>query len=108
MTKFDLAKAKTDIAAIVEIVKTVPEALQQRCFEMLFAAVFSETSAPADPPANPPREPAAKVEEEQSAKTPLSEKRLSPNVLAFARRQNVSQEELGKRGGPVYLNRFSA
>jgi hypothetical protein len=96
MTKFDLAKAKTDIAAIVEIVKTVPEALQQRCFEMLFAAVFSETSAPADPPANPPREPAAKVEEEQSAKTPLSEKRLSPNVLAFARRQNVSQEELGK------------
>ena len=36
MPKIDFAKAKEDITQIVEIVKTVPEELQQRCFEMLF------------------------------------------------------------------------
>ena len=36
MSKLDFAKAKADIAQIVEIVKTVPENLRQVCFEKLF------------------------------------------------------------------------
>jgi hypothetical protein len=45
MGKLDYAKAKADIAEIVEIVKTVPEALQQKCFELLFEAAFSNQAS---------------------------------------------------------------
>lgn len=90
MAKLDYVKAKADITEIVEIVKTVPESLQQRCFELLFEAVFSG--------AKPAVEPEAEAKEEPTLehKQPLSAKKLPPNVLAFMRRQNVSPEELGK------------
>lgn len=85
----DYARAKADIAEIVEIVKTVPEALQQRCFELLFDAAFSKAKLAPDP--DPPTaQPAA-------AETKLQpNKKLPSNVIAFMRRQNVTDEELGK------------
>lgn len=91
MSKLDFAKAKADIAQIVEIVKTVPEALQQRCFELLFEAAFSNVKSAAEP----------KVEEQPEAATETkpaapSSKKLPPNVLAFLRRQKLEPEDLGK------------
>jgi hypothetical protein len=89
MSKVDFAKTKADIAEIVEIVKTVPEALQQRCFELLFEMAFSKTQAPPEPKAKgePPPE-----EKQPSA----SGKKLPPNVLAFIHRNEVTKDDLGK------------
>src|ERR1700748_834843 len=41
MSKLDFEGQKADSAQIVEIVKTLPEALQQRSFELLFDKAFS-------------------------------------------------------------------
>jgi hypothetical protein len=91
MAKLDYAKAKADIAEIVEIVKTVPEALQQRCFELLFEAAFSNVKSVPDP--KPEIKEAVAPQEKKSSP---SDKKLPPNVMAFIRRQNVTLEELGK------------
>jgi hypothetical protein len=91
MPKFDYSKAKAEIADIVEIVKTVPEALQQRCFELLFEAAFSN----AEPAAEQKRERKAEAAAEPSP-APQPDKKLPPNVMAFLRRQSVTPEELGK------------
>jgi hypothetical protein len=65
MAKLDFAKAKADIVQIVDIVKTVPENLQQVCFEMLFEAAFSEAHPPEakvkPPEPEKPAEPAEPV-----------------------------------------------
>jgi hypothetical protein len=90
MAKLDFAKAKADVAQIVEIVKTVPENLQQVCFEMLFEAAFS------DAPAAAPPKPDAKPEVKENENPPPSDKKLPPNVLAFAHRQKVTKDELAK------------
>jgi hypothetical protein len=91
MAKLDYAKAKADIAEIVEIVKTVPEALQQRCFELLFEAAFSDVKPAANPKPEKSDEPSP-VDKPQ----PPSAKKLPSNVMAFMRRQNVTPDELGK------------
>lgn len=91
MAKLDYAKAKADIAEIVEIVKTVPEALQQRCFELLFEASFSGATPPPEP------KPEEKTEPDPAGKphsTP--NKKLPSNVLAFIHRNGVTQEDLSK------------
>lgn len=92
MTKLDFAKAKADIAEIVEIVKTVPEALQQRCFELLFENVFSK-------PKTSPNEPIEGAEEKSKGSIiPTIEhgKKLPSNVLAFTHRHHVSKDHIGK------------
>jgi hypothetical protein len=91
MSKLDYAKAKADVAEIVEIVKTVPEALQLRCFELLFEAAFSNVKSVPDP--KPEIKEAVSPEEKKASP---SDKKLPPNVMAFIRRQNVTPEELGK------------
>jgi hypothetical protein len=91
MSELDFAKAKADIAQIVEIVNTVPEALQQRCFELLFDAVFSNVKPATEPKAEEQPEAAAEVK----PMAPLS-KKLPSNVLAFLRRQKLEPEDLGK------------
>lgn len=91
MSKLDFAKAKADIAQIVEIVKTVPEALQQRCFELLFEAAFSNVKPAAEPKVE--EQPEAAAETKPAAP---SSKKLPPNVLAFLRRQKLEPEDLGK------------
>jgi hypothetical protein len=90
MGKLDYAKAKADIAEIVEIVKTVPEALQQKCFELLFEAAFSTAKAQPEVKATQERE-----EAEPEVKAP-SDKKLSPNVMAFIRRQKLEPDDLAK------------
>ena len=90
MSKFDFAKAKADIALIVEIVKTVPENLQQVCFEKLFDAAFSSASSPAAP-----KEEEVKPEYQEDEK-PVSDKKLPPNVLAFAHRHKLTKDDLTK------------
>jgi hypothetical protein len=87
LAKLDFAKAKADIAEIVGIVKTVPETLQQRCFELLFEAVFSGTKALPEP------KPEGKIEPAAEGKKPTSspDKKLPPNVLAFIHRNNVGR-----------------
>jgi hypothetical protein len=88
MAKLDYAKAKADIAEIVEIVKTVPEALQQRCFELLFEAAFTGRDAAAPPEQKKEPEPAA--EDQQVTK------KLPSNVMALIRRYKVAPERLSK------------
>ncbi|WP_257194565.1 MULTISPECIES: hypothetical protein [unclassified Bradyrhizobium] len=87
MSKLDFEKAKGDIAQIVEIVKTVPEALQQRCFELLFEKAFSEAKRAPEPAANErPTEPAE----------PVAGKKLPGNIKAILRRGDVTEDDLGK------------
>jgi hypothetical protein len=90
MAKLDFAKAKADIAQIVDIVKTVPENLQQVCFEMLFEAAFAGAPAPATPKAE------EKPEVKENENPPPSDKKLPPNVLAFSHRHKVAKEDLAK------------
>jgi hypothetical protein len=92
MAKLDFTKAKSDIAQIVDIVKTVPDGLQQRCFELLFEAAFSN----AEPAAEPKEQQESKPATEGKASVPQQDKKLPPNVMAFLRRQNLSPDELGK------------
>ncbi len=92
MSKIDFAKVKGDIAQIIDIVKTVPEALQQRCFELLFEAAFAEPhSVRADSP------PKGNAGESGSKEIPaVSDKKLPANVMAFAVRNEVTKEQLEK------------
>jgi hypothetical protein len=91
MAKLNYAKAKADIAEIVGIVKTVPEPLQQRCFELLFDAVFSNAKAADEP--KPEQEPESAA---NGKLPPTTDKKLPPNVLAFAHRHRVTKDELAK------------
>ena len=93
MSDFDFRNATKQIAEIVTVVETVPEPLREKCFELLFNAVF----AGLPPPAKPARPAAPETPAPPTPETQIQHgKRLPPNVLAFARRQNVTQEELGK------------
>lgn len=92
MSKLDFEKAKSDIAQIVEIVKTVPEALQQRCFELLFERAFSE---PKPAPKVEPKAPEA--EKANEAPEPAAgSKKLPGNIKAILRRGDVTEDDLGK------------
>jgi hypothetical protein len=94
MAKLDFAKAKAHIAEIIEIVKTVPEPLQQRCFELLLeAALGGDTVKDPEPPAGHTEEPNNK---EKQLSDGGNGKKLLPNVVAFMRRGNVSEEQLAK------------
>jgi hypothetical protein len=90
MAKLDFAKAKADIAQIVDIVKTVPENLQQVCFEMLFEAAFSEPPPPEAKPKPP------EVEKPAEPAEPVGGKKLPGNIKAILRRGEVTEEDLGK------------
>lgn len=90
MAKLDFAKAKADVAEIVDIVKTVPENLQVVCFEMLFEVAFSSDQAPA----KPKEEAKSELQEKEEPLAP--DKKLPPNVLAFAHRHKVTKDDLAK------------
>src|SRR5262245_5115686 len=96
MAKFDYEHAKEEIAKINQIVETCPDAVKEKCFELLFAAVFGSLQrvppAPAAPPATPkePEKPA-----DPAAQAPQT-KKLPSNVMVFTRKYNVTNEELGK------------
>jgi len=92
MGKFDFASAKTQIAEIVEIVRTVPENFQSQCFELLFNAAFSEKHpAPAE---------GGKQQQEIPPKEPdngrASDKKLPSNILALMHRHTISKEQISK------------
>jgi hypothetical protein len=96
MAKFDYKHAKDEIAQINAIVETCPETVKEKCFELLFAAVFGPARYPVAPPAEPS---AALKEPEKPAdeKTNITQKkRLPSNVLAFAHRNGVTTEDIGK------------
>ncbi|MBR0857153.1 hypothetical protein [Bradyrhizobium liaoningense] len=92
MPKLDFEKAKADIAQIVEIVKTVPEALQQRCFELLFEKAFSdakpkpekEETLPADDRSAEPDTPA------------VMGKKIPGNIKVILHRGEVTEADIGK------------
>lgn len=97
MAKFDYKRAKEEIAEINAIVETCPDAVKERCFELLFAAVFSTK------PAAPPRAgegaetPAAKQQDKpDEQKTDPPKKKLPSNILAFSHRYEVSPQDIEK------------
>ncbi|HEY0331449.1 MAG TPA: hypothetical protein VGC77_20410 [Rhodopseudomonas sp.] len=92
MAILDFAKARKDINEIMEIVKSVPESLQERCFELLFEAAFAEPTV-----ATAPKEQAQdriEAPAENDGKTP--DKKLPANILAFINRYGVTRAELDK------------
>lgn len=93
MAKFDYAHAKEQIAQINTIVETCPDAVKEKCFELLFTQVFGGfVSAPpvqAHAAIPPP------VEELEKPAAPQS-KKLPPNVIAFLRKHSITEDELGK------------
>jgi hypothetical protein len=96
MSKIDFAKAKEDIAEIVSIVKTVPEAVQEKCFELLFAEAFKRGGDSANEnKKNEDKGEGAAQEEDKKPDAPTG-KKPHGNVLVFMRRYNISEQELGK------------
>jgi len=93
MAKIDFTKAKADIAQIVDIVKTVPAALQERCFELLFDATFTEPHLPSAD--LPPKEKTGEAVHSKE-NSPLPDKKLPANVMAFTVRNGVTKEQLEK------------
>jgi hypothetical protein len=96
MAKFDYKRAKEEIAEINAIVETCPEAVKEKCFELLFAAVF-ETSklAPRQATTETPEVKEAEKPGEQKPE-PGQKKKLPSNVLAFAHRNDVTVEDIEK------------
>jgi hypothetical protein len=97
MIKFDYERAKEEIAQINAIVETCPGAVKEKCFELLFNAVFG--TAIVATPAPAVRTPTSTEKEMPEAEIPppaQQTRKLPPNVLSFIRRYNVSQEELEK------------
>jgi hypothetical protein len=93
MAAFDYKQAKEHISQINAIVETCPDAVKEKCFELLFAHVFGKsftTPTSSDPPAAKP------AAEEQHKPAAPQTKKLQPNVLAFLRKHNLTEEELGK------------
>lgn len=95
MSDFDFGSAKKQIAEIVAVTETVPEPLREKCFELLFGAVFSGQAPPFSAERLTPDKPDLAPPQDEPPQS-REGKKLPPNVLAFARRQNVSPEELGK------------
>ncbi len=95
MADFDYENARKEIAQIVAIVETVPQPFREKCFELLFNAVFSGISGPIKPAVAPaaPAEPPPSGQPEAPGR---QGKKLPSNVLAFTRKYGVTQEELGK------------
>jgi hypothetical protein len=100
MAKFDYKQAKQDINEIIAIVEMCPEPLREKCFELLFGAVFKSQLPP-----DPLHQPAAAEQANQGTQkgdqtveqsTNRQERKLPANVLAFARRHAVTQEDLEK------------
>jgi hypothetical protein len=100
MAKFDFKHAKQDIAEINAIVATCPDAVKEKCFELLFGIVFHERqSSPhiQDEAAKTLTEaPKEKAPEGAAAERVPQGRKLPANVLAFARRHNIATEELEK------------
>lgn len=94
MGKLDFEKAKSDIAAIVEIVKCVPEGLQQRCFELLFEAAFNDETLGKKKSFE--KEEPKRQDEKERREPPPSGRKLPSNVLAFIRKNDISDDQLGK------------
>jgi len=92
MAAFDYQHAKAEIAQINAIVETCPDAVKEKCFELLFAQVFGKLVAAAPPPEHP----VAPKPEEPEKPTPPQAKKLPHNVIAFMRKNNVTEDELGK------------
>ena len=94
MAKFDYKHAQEEIVQINAIVETCPEAVKEKCFELLFATVFN--AKPAAPPAQTetlaPKEP----EKPGDQSDPTQKKKLPSNVLAFAHRNGVTAEDIEK------------
>jgi len=95
MAKFDYKRAKDAIAEINAIVETCPDAAKEKCFELLFGAVFGTSKVPAEPPLAEPH--AANGDEKSEQRSEAGQKKkLSSNVLAFAHRNGVTAEDIEK------------
>jgi hypothetical protein len=99
MTNFDYKRAKQEIAEINAIVETCPDTVKEKCFELLFAAVFGAKPAAAQRVTEGTETPGAKQKEkanEQTSEPPKQKKKLPSNVLAFSHRYAVSAEDIEK------------
>lgn len=79
----DYQKIKKDITEIAEISNTVPEHFREKCFEILLMDFLNSKKT-------------ITLVKDDSTPSPLtSTLKLPSNVLAFMRRNDVSQEEIG-------------
>ena len=96
MADFDYEHAKKQIAHIVAVAETVPEALREKCFELLFNVVFSGTPAPHKAPAVPPSG-NRRTRARRLRRLQVSKVRNCPRTCLPLRANTPSpQEELGK------------
>jgi hypothetical protein len=96
MAKFDYKHAKEEIAQINAIVETCHDAVKEKCFELLFAAVFGHQSS-TSVQSSAGVEASKKVDDKLADSIPAAHtKKLSSNVLAFTRKYSISEDELGK------------
>jgi hypothetical protein len=97
MADFDFKYAKQAIAEINAIVETCPEALREKCFELLYGSAFGQVPAFQQNSSRNASENVEKEREETPPKAPaLDQRKLPGNVLAFARRYSLSQPDIEK------------
>jgi hypothetical protein len=78
MAKFDYKRAKEEIAEINAIVETCPDAVKEKCFELLFGAVFdaklaAETRSAKAPGSSKPKRPGGKARRTDKRSTEVQE-----------------------------------
>ena len=65
--------------------------MKEKCFELLFHAVFAR-----QPPTREESTPKKEQRDVVAGTQPGAQRKLSPNVLAFARRHDITAEQLNK------------
>lgn len=98
MATFDYKRAKQEIVEINAIVETCPESVREKCFELLFHAAFNMLPAARTPHEQPAHSHPPKPDKPADHPVDAAQKgrRLPSNVLAFARRHNVTAEDFEK------------
>lgn len=94
MGEIDFKKIAEQIKEINVIVSTCPDAVKERCFELLFNLIFRKRGEEE----NKPDADDAKNDSEQDKNSADEHKRfkLPSNVLQVARRYNISQADIEK------------
>lgn len=95
MTTFDFQNAKEQISHINAIVQTCPDQVKEKCFELLFLAVFSGAKS-VSRDASPEKASTDESPDKPTENATLLTKKLPSNILAFTRKYGVTDDDLGK------------
>ena len=96
MEAFDFKTALEHIKEINKIVETCPDAVKEKCFEMLFNSVFQKEEKRPAVTSLPVEHADAHPESKSGQRAPQTGYKLPSNVLAFSRKYDISMTQIEK------------